>query len=1041
LEGNRNFENYYNNAWESQDEIFSLIKRCLGDTTDTDGDGIWDVVDTDDDNDGMPDDWELTYGLNPLVNDASVDSDGDGYSNLVEYYKRTNPVVNELASTTQEQRYYVLNPSVGGGALNVASLADSNSITSSSTTLTLNNYQQGTIPASDLGQGSVISGSGPFDVASNIDDTDILTPAQFAGKVFVIPHFRNSHTYYLLSPNGNANVSVSVGSTNANLLLTQGVVTTYNAGSDNTVSGVIISDVPILVAHTSGVNDAYIVPPATTKLVGVLSNLVFVGALENNTTVTVTASNGASQIYTLNKGGRITPAIGVSGAQGQGNTYHIEADKPIGAAQGGDGDGNEQSAFWPPEYFATRFAMPVNVQYIVVSCLQANVTVTLTDPINGTVVNTCNSDGTIPGRAYFGSATNGVNINAGAKLESTAPIYVMVENTAKDDEQNLLGNLSEITQTMASINQESQTRIAQTTSPLTLPRDAAPYLVPVSTESNNGDNLRATGLLIKVANNLSSQQLSAVTEKPSANAKNAQEKATQPQPTESQLVVVAANPSAKSANRYKVFRKGPETQNKWVQTAEDPNAYDRPATVYYVTADTVEMWKQAKNSDAAVRTRVPFDAREFIAKVNKTQGSEVDGFIKVDHGTPIDPVAINSEVWTYSYDANGNVSSIVSSSGERIYGYDNLNRVTQDTNGATQTIAYDRNGNRTSDTIDPVTNTYNYVLNSNKLDTDPAGTVGHDAAGNRTSDQGGNRTFEYNNAGRLWKVYEGGQLKATYTYNAMGQRTRKVTAQGTTVYHYDLSGNLIEETTDTGTAQRDYVYMGSTPVAQIDINAGVDTLTYLHTDHLGTPRRATSETGAVVWSWDSDAFGKTVPNQDPDNDGVSTIINLRFAGQYYDAETGLHYNYYRYYDPSIGRYVSSDLIGLLGGLNTFAYVNGNPLIYIDPDGNQSTKKKAAEILLWIIATIGGGHGDITKIHPPRIRPPIEEQQRIKKQVTDNRKKKKGCDDDYENNGFVFPDALTIQDAICQETGEGCLPGQYEMKEKDWQQCTALGLCT
>ena len=197
----------------------------------------------------------------------------------------------------------------------------------------------------------------------------------------------------------------------------------------------------------------------------------------------------------------------------------------------------------------------------------------------------------------------------------------------------------------------------------------------------------------------------------------------------------------------------------------------------------------------------------------------------------INPAVINSEVWTYSYDSNGNVSSIVSSTGERIYGYDNLNRLTQDTRGPTQTIEYDRNGNRTSDAIDAVTNTYDYVLNSNQLHTDPTGTVVHDAAGNRTSDHGGNRSFEYNNAGRLWKVYEGGQLKATYTYNAMGQRTRKVTANGTTVYHYDLNGNLIEETTETGEAKRDYVYMGSTPVAQIDINGGAGTLTYRHADY------------------------------------------------------------------------------------------------------------------------------------------------------------------------------------------------------------------
>jgi RHS repeat-associated protein len=110
------------------------------------------------------------------------------------------------------------------------------------------------------------------------------------------------------------------------------------------------------------------------------------------------------------------------------------------------------------------------------------------------------------------------------------------------------------------------------------------------------------------------------------------------------------------------------------------------------------------------------------------------------------------------------------------------------------------------------------------------------------------------------------------------------------------------------------------------------TLDYIYTDRLGTPRRATDSNGAVVWSWDSDAFGTAADNDDPDGDGVATVINLRFPGQYYDAETGLHYNYFRYYDPSTGRYITSDPIGLIAGLNTYGYVAGNPVNFSDPLG-------------------------------------------------------------------------------------------------------------
>ena len=101
---------------------------------------------------------------------------------------------------------------------------------------------------------------------------------------------------------------------------------------------------------------------------------------------------------------------------------------------------------------------------------------------------------------------------------------------------------------------------------------------------------------------------------------------------------------------------------------------------------------------------------------------------------------------------------------------------------------------------------------------------------------------------------------------------------------------------------------------------------FFHSDHLGTPQKLTDETGTVVWEADYRPFG----NASLPVSGVTN--NIRFPGHYFDAETGLHYNYFRDYDPFIGRYTQSDPIGLYGGANVYSYVSANPISKIDPSG-------------------------------------------------------------------------------------------------------------
>jgi RHS repeat-associated protein len=128
------------------------------------------------------------------------------------------------------------------------------------------------------------------------------------------------------------------------------------------------------------------------------------------------------------------------------------------------------------------------------------------------------------------------------------------------------------------------------------------------------------------------------------------------------------------------------------------------------------------------------------------------------------------------------------------------------------------------------------------------------------------------------------------------------------LFVYDESGGLAGEYDSAGTAIQETVWFNGAPVAVLQSTNHY----YVHTDQLGTPRVITNG-DTVIWRWQSDPFGSTVAREDPDGDSVLFTYNLRFPGQYYDDETGLHYNYFRTYDPSTGRYLESDPIGLGGG--------------------------------------------------------------------------------------------------------------------------------
>ena len=243
---------------------------------------------------------------------------------------------------------------------------------------------------------------------------------------------------------------------------------------------------------------------------------------------------------------------------------------------------------------------------------------------------------------------------------------------------------------------------------------------------------------------------------------------------------------------------------------------------------------------------------------------------------------------------------------------------------------------------------YLYVPNTNKLDKVTVnrslvdGTVetfdkqySYDSNGNTASvvtfdsTSSTSRTFVYDNRNRLVQVKDDAVVIADYTYNGLDQRVSKTAGGLTTLYIYDFDGNLIAEylyddVAGTATLQTEYIYSGGQVVARVD--NGTD-FYYYHADRLGTPQMISRVEGGqhvTVWSATYTPFGEARVNVNAD-----IVNNIRFPGQYYDAETGLHYNYHRYYDPQTGRYLTPDPIGLAGGINVYAYAAGNPVNFTD----------------------------------------------------------------------------------------------------------------
>lgn len=301
-------------------------------------------------------------------------------------------------------------------------------------------------------------------------------------------------------------------------------------------------------------------------------------------------------------------------------------------------------------------------------------------------------------------------------------------------------------------------------------------------------------------------------------------------------------------------------------------------------------------------------------------------------------IAINTpgvESLGISYDAADRltgINNVLDGTVSQNFGYDDESRlVSMYSLNQGGSYGYDSNGNRIVAVQGGASSNTYYGSTSNQIvnttGTNPQ-SYGHDALGNITT-LGGVVAYQYDAFNRMSAA-----SGMNYYVNPEGQRLRKAGSGGTTYFAPDVSGPLLAEYSNGSWV--DYVWLGGRLIGR-EVNGQLEAI---HNDQVGRPQVITNASQAVVWSAQNWPFTRNIMLSN------SAPLNIGFPGQYYDQETGLWNNGIRDYDPNTGRYVESDPIGLAGGINTYAYVDGNPVTYVDPLG--STKWNIG------IFNVGGG---------------------------------------------------------------------------------------
>ncbi|MFC6671373.1 RHS repeat-associated core domain-containing protein [Marinobacterium aestuariivivens] len=278
----------------------------------------------------------------------------------------------------------------------------------------------------------------------------------------------------------------------------------------------------------------------------------------------------------------------------------------------------------------------------------------------------------------------------------------------------------------------------------------------------------------------------------------------------------------------------------------------------------------------------------------------------------------------YLYNALGNITQIIGYTDTRSFDYDPIQQLTSaGTNAAPAFYNYDGVGNRTSSHL---SNSYSHNA-ANQLISDNNFTYIYDANGNlltKTDQTTGKLiNYSYDAQNQLIAISFPDGSNVNYRYDALNRRIAKVFNNSSSVFVYD-GLNIVFEFSSDQALRAGYSY-GTSLDQPLVMNRDGNQY-YYHTDHQGSIAALTNNSTTATNTYNYKAFGSYT--------NTSEIIDnpFTYTGRIQDPESNLYYYRARYYDPSIGRFIQSDPIGIRGGLNTYTYVFNNPLNYVDPFG-------------------------------------------------------------------------------------------------------------